>query len=148
MGIGRALADGLAAEGANIVIADQTGAEAAAAEMTEAGFTALGVACDVSSEEETMNIAARTIEAFGSIDVLVNNVGAARNADILELATEQIDEALRLKSYSYLILQMKLFFIPLEGLVMKLPFYTGFLHVLLELTICPIVPICVMSQAA
>ena len=56
MGIGRALADGLAAEGANIIIADQTGAEAAAAEMTEAGFTALGFACDISSEGETRTV--------------------------------------------------------------------------------------------
>jgi NAD(P)-dependent dehydrogenase (short-subunit alcohol dehydrogenase family) len=75
MGIGRAFADGLAAEGANIVIADQTGAEAAAAEMTEAGFTALGIACDVSSEEETRRMAAQSIESFGAIDVLINNAG-------------------------------------------------------------------------
>ena len=75
MGIGRALAEGLAAEGARIVIADRAGAEAAAAKMTAAGCTALGIACDVSSEEETMEMAARTIDAFGSIDVLVNNAG-------------------------------------------------------------------------
>ncbi len=75
MGIGRALADGLAAEGANIVIADQTGAEAAAAEMTEAGFTALGIACDISSEEETRRMAAQSIETFGAIDILINNAG-------------------------------------------------------------------------
>ncbi len=75
MGIGRALADGLAAQGANIVIADQTGAEAAAAEMTEAGYAALGVACDVSSEEETRRMAAQSIESFGAIDILINNAG-------------------------------------------------------------------------
>jgi NAD(P)-dependent dehydrogenase (short-subunit alcohol dehydrogenase family) len=75
MGIGRALAEGLAAEGARIVIADRADAEATAAEMTAAGNTALGIACDVSSEEETMEMAARTIEAFGAIDVLVNNAG-------------------------------------------------------------------------
>ena len=75
MGIGPAFADGLAAEGANIVSADQTGAEAAAAEMTEAGFTALGIACDVSSEEETRRMAAQSVESFGAIDVLINNAG-------------------------------------------------------------------------
>ena len=79
MGIGRALADGLAAEGANIVIADQTGAEAAAAEMTEAGFTALGIACDISSEEETRRMAAQSIETFGAIDILINNAGIYSN---------------------------------------------------------------------
>ena len=75
MGIGRALADRLAAEGANIVIADQTGAEAAAAEMTEAGFSTLGFACDVSSKEETRRLAAQSIETFGAIDILINNAG-------------------------------------------------------------------------
>jgi NAD(P)-dependent dehydrogenase (short-subunit alcohol dehydrogenase family) len=75
MGIGRALADGLAAEGANIIIADQTGAEAAAAEMTEAGFTALGFACDVSSGKETRRMAAQSIKTFGAIDILINNAG-------------------------------------------------------------------------
>ena len=75
MGIGRALADGLAAEGANIIIADQTGAEAAAAEMTEAGFTALGFACDISSEGETRRMAAKSIATFGAIDILINNAG-------------------------------------------------------------------------
>ena len=38
MGIGRALAEGLAAEGANIVIADRAGAEQAAAEMAKSGY--------------------------------------------------------------------------------------------------------------
>ena len=75
MGIGRALADGLAAEGANIIIADQTGAEAAAAEMTEAGFAALGFACDISSEGETRRMPAKSIETFGAIDILINNAG-------------------------------------------------------------------------
>jgi NAD(P)-dependent dehydrogenase (short-subunit alcohol dehydrogenase family) len=42
------------------------------------------------------------VEAFGGVDILVNNVGAAKNADILELNVEQISEALQLKSYNYL----------------------------------------------
>jgi NAD(P)-dependent dehydrogenase (short-subunit alcohol dehydrogenase family) len=75
IGIGRALAEGLAAEGANIVIADRAGAEQAAAEMADSGHSALGLACDVSSEAETAAMAAKTVEKFGAIDVLVNNAG-------------------------------------------------------------------------
>ncbi len=75
MGIGRVLAEGLAAEGANIVIADRAGAEQAAAEMAAAGHTTLAVACDVSSEHDTVRLAKDSIEAFGTIDVLVNNAG-------------------------------------------------------------------------
>ncbi|MBT3629328.1 MAG: SDR family oxidoreductase [Rhodospirillaceae bacterium] len=75
MGIGRVLAEGLAAEGANIIIADRAGAAEAAAEMAAAGHSARAVACDVSSEQETESMAGECIEAFGAIDVLVNNAG-------------------------------------------------------------------------
>jgi NAD(P)-dependent dehydrogenase (short-subunit alcohol dehydrogenase family) len=75
MGIGRVLAEGLAAEGANIVIADRAGATEAAAEMAAAGHAALGIACDVSSEQDTAGMAAASLEKFGAIDVLVNNAG-------------------------------------------------------------------------
>ncbi len=75
MGIGRVLAEGMAAEGANIVIADRAGAAEAAAEMAAAGHCARAVACDVSSEQETARMAAECIESFGTIDVLVNNAG-------------------------------------------------------------------------
>jgi NAD(P)-dependent dehydrogenase (short-subunit alcohol dehydrogenase family) len=70
-GIGRAIADGLAAEGARIVIADLARAEEAAA-----GFEGgVGLTVDVSSEEDTVRMAAETVERCGSIDVLVNNAG-------------------------------------------------------------------------
>ena len=75
MGIGRVLAEGLAAEGANIIIADRAGAAEAAAEMAAAGHSARAVACDVSAEQETESMAGECIEAFGAIDVLVNNAG-------------------------------------------------------------------------
>ena len=75
MGIGRVLAEGLAAEGANIVIADRAGAADAAAEMGAVGHAALGIACDVSSERDTEGMAAASLEKFGAIDVLINNAG-------------------------------------------------------------------------
>ena len=70
-GIGRAIADGLAAEGARLVIADLKGAEEAAASY-DGG---LGITADVSSEEDTRRLAQETIERCGRIDILVNNAG-------------------------------------------------------------------------
>jgi len=73
MGIGRAIAEGLAAEGARVMIADRARAEEAAAEMTARGFTASGIACNVADEADVERMAARTIERFGGIDILVTN---------------------------------------------------------------------------
>lgn len=75
MGIGRAMAEGLASEGASIVIADVAGAEAAAKEMQGKGYKAIGVKVDVSVEKDSQAMVAEAIKAFGRIDILVNNAG-------------------------------------------------------------------------
>ena len=70
-GIGRAIAKGLAAEGARIVIADLRGAEEAAN-----GFPGgVGLTVDVADEAAVQRMADETVEQCGSIDVLVNNAG-------------------------------------------------------------------------
>jgi NAD(P)-dependent dehydrogenase (short-subunit alcohol dehydrogenase family) len=70
-GIGRAIADRLAADGARIVIADLKGAEEAAADFADG----VGLTVDVSSEDDVARMAAETVERCGAIDVLVNNAG-------------------------------------------------------------------------
>ncbi len=70
-GIGRAIAEGLAAEGARIVIADLKGAQAAAGAFEDG----LGLTVDVSSEADTERMAAETVQRCGGIDILVNNAG-------------------------------------------------------------------------
>jgi NAD(P)-dependent dehydrogenase (short-subunit alcohol dehydrogenase family) len=74
-GIGRAIADGLAAEGAKVVIADLGGAEDAAAELTAGGADALGLRVDVSAEADCTAMAQAVLDRFGRIDGLVNNAG-------------------------------------------------------------------------
>lgn len=74
-GIGRVYALRLAAEGAKVVIADldTEGAEAVATEIKEGGGEALGVYCDVADEDAIEAVAAATVEAYGRIDILINN---------------------------------------------------------------------------
>jgi NAD(P)-dependent dehydrogenase (short-subunit alcohol dehydrogenase family) len=70
-GIGRAIADGLAREGARIVIADLARAEEAAAAFPEG----VGLRADVSSESDVARMAEEALDRCGRIDVLVNNAG-------------------------------------------------------------------------
>jgi NAD(P)-dependent dehydrogenase (short-subunit alcohol dehydrogenase family) len=70
-GIGRAIADGLAAEGARIVVADLKGAEEAAGRYPDG----VGLTVDVAREEDVERMAAETAERAGGIDILVNNAG-------------------------------------------------------------------------
>lgn len=70
-GIGNAIAEGLAAEGARIVVADLNRAEEAAAAFS----AGVGLTVDVSSEEDVARMAEETVARCGRIDVLVNNAG-------------------------------------------------------------------------
>jgi meso-butanediol dehydrogenase/(S,S)-butanediol dehydrogenase/diacetyl reductase len=77
-GIGLATAKRLAAEGAKVVIADLKAAasEQAAEDLRKiSGVDALGLACDVSSEDQVGAAVAQTLTRFGRIDVIVNNAG-------------------------------------------------------------------------
>ena len=74
-GIGRAYSLGMAGEGAKLVLADINldKAEATAKEIRAKGREALPLKTDVSSVESTQEMAKKTVEGFGRIDVLVNN---------------------------------------------------------------------------
>ena len=72
-GIGRAMAGSLAADGANVVIADLARFDAAAADLAKTGARTLGLKVDVSSEADTARMVEETIRTFGRVDVLVNN---------------------------------------------------------------------------
>lgn len=78
LGIGRGIADGFAAEGADVAIADvnREAADAAAAAVNAAGGgRAIATIGDVSSAADAARMVAETVAAFGRLDVLVNNAG-------------------------------------------------------------------------
>lgn len=76
-GIGRALAQRFAAEGANVAVTDLNldGAERVAAEIAAAGGSALALALDVSNRAAAIDCVASVVERFGGLDALVNNAG-------------------------------------------------------------------------
>jgi NAD(P)-dependent dehydrogenase (short-subunit alcohol dehydrogenase family) len=73
-GIGKALAARLAKDGASVVVADLRSFDTAAAEIAGAtGASTLGLEVDVADEKAVERMAARTLESFGRLDILVNN---------------------------------------------------------------------------
>jgi len=87
-GIGNAIAKGLAAEGARIVIADLSRAEEAAQEF-EGG---LGLTVDVADEAQVEGMARETVERCGSIDILVNNAGLYASLKMRPFTEIPVDE--------------------------------------------------------
>lgn len=83
-GIGRASALAMAAEGARVVVSDRhaDGADAVAAEIAAAGGTAIGVRCDVRSEDDVRAMIEAAVDTWGGLDVLHNNAGTTDHADV------------------------------------------------------------------
>lgn len=102
-GIGRACASDFATKGANVVIADQNeeDGEQAAADLKEASHEALFVSCDVSERLDVHNLIASVLEAYGQIDVLVNNAAIIDSAPFLELSEDEFEKVLSVNLKGY-----------------------------------------------
>jgi 3-oxoacyl-[acyl-carrier protein] reductase len=81
-GIGRAIALGYAAAGAQVVLAARTESEIddAAREIADAGGTALPVVTDVADRTAVARLVDRTVEVFGRVDIVVANAGTVAPA--------------------------------------------------------------------
>jgi NAD(P)-dependent dehydrogenase (short-subunit alcohol dehydrogenase family) len=75
VGNGRAFCKRLAEEGASVMIADIVDATEVLDDVRAAGGEIGAVRVDVTNEEETKRMVAKTVERFGRVDILVNNVG-------------------------------------------------------------------------
>jgi NAD(P)-dependent dehydrogenase (short-subunit alcohol dehydrogenase family) len=96
MGNGRAIALGLAAEGADLVVADidLEQAEATCQAARALGRRALAVRVDVTRKAEVESMVSQLIETLGRLDILVNNAGVTSRYDLLELPEAEWDRVL------------------------------------------------------
>lgn len=92
-GIGRAIAEGCAAEGARVVVSSrrELAVEETVAALREQGFEASGIAADVSSPGDVESLLRHAVETWGGVDVWVNNAGLSGGLRYLdELAPQEI----------------------------------------------------------
>lgn len=99
-GIGKAIGLRLAKEGANIVVAAKSVEEnpklggtifSAAQEIEQAGGKALAVQCDIRFEDQIKNAVDKAVEAFGGIDILINNASAIALTPAEQTTPKQFD---------------------------------------------------------
>jgi len=95
-GIGRAIAEQLAVEGADLAICDLQAdwLEDTAAAVTGLGRRALCIAVDVSDSEGASVAVERTVKEFGRLDILVNNAGITRDGLLVRMSEEDWDAVL------------------------------------------------------
>jgi 3-oxoacyl-[acyl-carrier protein] reductase len=90
-GIGKAIAETYAREGALVALAD-VNLDAAKAAARTIGNNAIAVRCDVTKKTDIAAAIAETLAAFGALDILVNNAGATHvNKPMLEIGEEEYD---------------------------------------------------------
>jgi NAD(P)-dependent dehydrogenase (short-subunit alcohol dehydrogenase family) len=96
-GIGHAIAAGLGALGANVVVASRKAAacEATQAALAASGIDALGVATHMGEPEDVERLVAATVDRFGGVDIVVNNA-----ANPLQMPTASLTLEAWEKSYA------------------------------------------------
>ena len=97
-GLGRAIAETLAVEGARVVLCARgaTDLETACRAIIEAGGRCHGVTADVSVPDDVARVVAEAEATFGSVDILVTNSGGPRSGRFDALTAEDWDHATRL----------------------------------------------------
>ncbi|AQX06989.1 sugar dehydrogenase [Elizabethkingia meningoseptica] len=93
-GIGSGIAISLAAAGATVVVnhsspSSKDAATAILKEITDAGGKGIIYQCDVSKEDQVINMFRDVSTAFGTVDILVNNAGVQKDAKFIEMTLQQ-----------------------------------------------------------
>src|SRR5580704_8067165 len=98
-GIGAAIAEHLAAEGAAVVVnyaSSKTGADAVVARIAKKDGKAIAVQADVSKPEDIQRLFAEAKKAFGKLDILVNNAGIYEFAPLEAITAEHFHKQFNL----------------------------------------------------
>lgn len=95
-GLGRSMAQMLSQAGAHVVVASRTASEldSFVAEAAARGAQALAVPTDVTDEAAVQNLVAQAIQAFGRVDIVVNNSGIVDTVPLLEQSAEAWDRVI------------------------------------------------------
>jgi NAD(P)-dependent dehydrogenase (short-subunit alcohol dehydrogenase family) len=101
-GIGRATALLFARAGAAVAVVDldQAGARAVAQAIRADGGRAISVACDVSQSADCQRAVDRTVDELGGLDILFNNAGVIRRANVLATTEEEWDRVMAVNAKS------------------------------------------------
>lgn len=95
-GIGRAHALAFAADGARVVVNDVgAAADAVVDEITAAGGTAIACSADVSDWADAERLVRTAVDAFGTLDALVNNAGLVRDRMLVNMSEDEWDLVLK-----------------------------------------------------
>lgn len=100
-GIGKAIALRLASEGARVVLAarDEALLQEGMEQIQKAGGQAIFVAGDLREPSEAARIVERGVGAFGGIDIVVNNAGATKRGEFVELTDGEWEDGFTLKFF-------------------------------------------------
>jgi len=93
-GIGRACAERLAAEGANVILADIDDAAGTHA-VKRLGGKASYVHCDVGDAADVTRLIGEVVASHGAVDILINNAGISASGDILHISEADFDRVIR-----------------------------------------------------
>jgi 3-oxoacyl-[acyl-carrier protein] reductase len=97
-GIGYAIVETFAKQGANVVftyLSSEEKAQKIAAELSSPSVTVMGIKSDAGSFHDAAKVVDDVIAKFGKIDVLVNNAGITRDNLLLRMTEEQFDEVIQ-----------------------------------------------------
>lgn len=96
-GIGAAMAERMAQEGANVVVTDVLDTKGTVEAITESGGSAIGISVDVTSDDNLAAMVEATEKAFGSLDILVNNASifaALQPKPFMQIDNDEFDKVM------------------------------------------------------